>query len=87
MCDDLENMIPFHGPGEINLASSITRVVDFMSICKDHAFARRDRPNDRDVVLFSATCRSGLSRVERGTVGKSKAPAKHSSMYKQTHNE
>jgi len=76
ICDHLHNMIPLHGPGEVQYSGSVGRVMNFVTVREDHAFARCDGPDDCDVVFFSSTCYPGFSGIDCGAIWKAETPVR-----------
>jgi len=74
MCDNLQNMIASHGPGEIKDRVSTAGIVHLLAVRQDQALSGRDTPNQSHVMLLAATGCTRFTGSQGFGVGETKAP-------------
>mmetsp|Transcript_24527 Transcript_24527/g.45376 ORF Transcript_24527/g.45376 Transcript_24527/m.45376 type:complete len:209 (+) Transcript_24527:555-1181(+) len=78
MSHHLEHVIAPHGPGVLQYASSVRRVVHLLPVGEDETLSRRYRPNNSYVMFLSTTGSARLTSLQSVAVGEAEAPT-HSS--------
>jgi len=76
MGNNLQNMVPPHGPRKVKKAIAAVGIMNFLSVGQNQALSRRDTPNQGHIVFFTTTSSSSLSIRKSFRIGKSESPFK-----------
>lgn len=80
--DNFQHVIAPHGPRKVKNATPTVGVMHFLSVGQNHALARGNGPDQRDIVFFATASRACFSIGESCLIGKAKAPARNNRIQK-----